>query len=77
VVYWMVTHPVNKFWLKGKNLGAFGSGFFSFGTKRVSAQNQTRQAEWTELRNRWEYSHVARSVLSMLSFIALVTAISL
>ena len=33
-VYWVVTHPVNKFWLQQKNLGGFGSGFFSFGANR-------------------------------------------
>jgi hypothetical protein len=30
--------------------------------------------EWTELRDRWEYSHVARASFSMLSLILLATA---
>ncbi|MBI3427453.1 MAG: DUF1772 domain-containing protein [Acidobacteria bacterium] len=54
-VYWIVTHPVNQFWLKGENLDRFSSGFFSFGTK---ASNEQRAPDWTKLRDRWEYSHV-------------------
>ena len=26
-VYWIFTHPVNRFWLRGGKLGSFGSGF--------------------------------------------------
>jgi hypothetical protein len=33
-VYWLWTHPVNRFWLQGQSLGNFGSGFFSFATNR-------------------------------------------
>jgi len=29
-VYWLFTHPVNKFWLQGEKLSGLGSGFFSF-----------------------------------------------
>ena len=43
-VYWIFTHPVNRFWLRGEKLGSFGSGFFSIGAKRSSSQNETRQA---------------------------------
>jgi xanthosine utilization system XapX-like protein len=75
-VYWIFTHPVNRFWLRGEKLGSFGSGFFSIGAKRSSSQNETRQADWMELRNRWEYSHVARAVLAMLSLICLVITLS-
>ncbi len=34
-VYWIFTHPVNKFWLQHENLGEFASGFFSFGANRT------------------------------------------
>lgn len=33
-VYWLFTHPVNKFWVEGKNLDRFSSRFFSFGANR-------------------------------------------
>lgn len=74
-VYWLVTHPVNNFWLKGEKLSGLGSGFFSFGSARKqTGPSQSRAADWTELRDRWEYSHVARAGLAALSFITLVIA---
>jgi hypothetical protein len=73
VVYWVFTHPVNKFWLTDEKLGAFGAGFFGFG----GAKNEkTRPVKWTDLRDRWEYSHVARAVLAFVSLLALVIAIT-
>jgi hypothetical protein len=51
------------------------SGFFSFGVNRSRPENETAP-DWTELRDRWEYSHVARAGCALLSFIALVMAIS-
>lgn len=74
VVYWLVTHPVNRFWVEGEKMGRAGAGFFSAGA-RQSAADATR-AEWTVLRDRWEYSHVARAFLSLTSFILLVVAVT-
>jgi Domain of unknown function (DUF1772) len=70
-VYWLVTHPVNKFWVEGTDLNRLGSSFFSFGTK-----NKTASPEWTELRNRWELSHVARAILALVSLVTLVVAVT-
>jgi hypothetical protein len=76
-VYWLLTHPVNNFWLQGENLSGLGSGFFSLASaSRRGRQSDTRPVDWTDLRDRWEYSHVARAGLAALSFIALVIAIS-
>jgi hypothetical protein len=72
-VYWLVTHRVNRLWLQGQTLGGLGSGFFSFASGRRS---EARPAGWTDLRDRWEYSHLARAVLAVLSLVALVIAIS-
>jgi hypothetical protein len=72
-VYWLVTHPVNRFWVQGVNLGKAGSGFFSLGTKGT---DQEAAQDWTKLRDRWEYSHVARAICASLSFLALLIAIS-
>jgi hypothetical protein len=73
-VYWLFTHPVNKFWVEGENLDRFSSRFFSFGKERL--QTGASAPDWTELRNRWEYAHVARAGLAAVSFVALVIAIS-
>jgi hypothetical protein len=71
-VYWLFTHPVNKFWVQDEKLSGLGSGFFSFGTNKEAGG----RASWTESRDRWEYSHVARAGLAVVSFIALVIAIA-
>src|SRR5919198_1587729 len=76
-VYWLFTHPVNKFWLQGEKLSGVGSSFFSFASARKrSPQSETDPVDWTELRDRWEYSHVVRAGLAAVSFIALVIAIA-
>ncbi len=69
-VYWLFTHPVNKFWLQKEKLSRAGSGFFSFAAKTA------RPVNWTMLRDRWEYSHVARAVFAFVSLTALVIAIA-
>lgn len=67
-IYWVFTHPVNKVWLKDEKLGQAGESFFAAGTG-------TAEGEWTALRDRWEWSHVARAVLALLSLAALVIAV--
>jgi hypothetical protein len=68
-VYWLVTHPVNKFWLRDEQLSAAGKGFFSLGS-------QAGAADWRALRDRWEYSHVARAALSLVGLLALALVVS-
>ena len=76
-VYWLLTHPVNKFWLQGEQLSGVGAGFFSLASaSRRGRQRETGPVDWTELRDRWEYSHVVRAGLATVSLIALVIAIS-
>jgi hypothetical protein len=69
-VYWLLTHPVNGFWLKDFELSGLGSTFFSL---FVTPQS----ADWQQLRDVWEYSHVARACLAMLSFLAAAISLSL
>jgi len=75
-VYWLWTHPVNQFWVAGVHLNRFSSGFFSFGAQMSQREHATHPPDWTELRDRWEYSHVARAGCALLSLVALVVAIS-
>jgi hypothetical protein len=76
-VYWLVTHPVNDFWLEKEKLGRLGSGFFSLGSSgEATHTDPERSIAWTELRDRWEYSHVARAGLGFAGFVALAIAIS-
>jgi len=75
MVYWIVVHPVNKIWMQGEALSSAGSTFF-LGLSRNRTQTGAHAPVWTELRNRWEYGHVARAALVVMSFIALVVVIS-
>jgi Domain of unknown function (DUF1772) len=72
-VYWLVTHPVNKVWLKDEKLGGAGDRFFSAGS---SKQEDAEADEWTQLRDRWEKSHLARAVLAAAAFVVLLIAVS-
>jgi hypothetical protein len=68
---------VNNFWLQLENLNGLGSGFFSLGlASKRGRQSESRLENWTDLRDSWEYSQVARAGLPALSFIALVFALS-
>ena len=69
-IYWILTHPVNNFWLEGQRINARGAAFFAFGAKRAGWK-----PDWIELRNRWEYSHVARAVVGGVSLLALVISL--
>ena len=69
--YWLASHPVNNFWLKDFELKGPGKGFFALGADRSHAP------EWTALRDRWEYSHIARAALAVIGFTLLVIAATL
>lgn len=68
--YWVLTHPVNKFWLEGERLSAASSKFFG------SAKGAPIP-DWESLRDRWEYSHVVRACLSGAAYILLLIAITM
>src|SRR5688572_20690297 len=59
-LYWMLTHAVNKFWVADQKLGKAGAAFFNPSGERAGE-------DWTRLRNRWEYSHVARACCAMVA----------
>jgi hypothetical protein len=67
--YWIFTHPVNNFWLKDFALKGAGKSFFAFAAERGDAA-----PDWTVLRDRWEYSHVARAALAFVGFTLLAVA---
>ena len=69
-IYWLVTHPVNSVWLKDTKLGGAGSTFFDAGGKQGG-----EAVDWTALRDRWEYSHVARAVFGALGLALLSAAV--
>lgn len=76
-VYWTVTHPVNKVWLRDQALQGLGADFFAADPgQRSGSQPETLPPDWTAQRDRWEYSHVARAVLGLVSLVAIVVAVA-
>jgi hypothetical protein len=76
-VYWVVTHPVNNFWLKDTDLKGAAGGFFSLDPLNRGAASAGDHEGWRKLRDRWEYSHVLRAVLSAIALITLTVAVSM
>jgi hypothetical protein len=72
LVFWMVTQPVNRHWVAGLQLSGVAQSFFSPG--RGATQN-AGDDQWKRLRNRWEYSHIVRAVLAVVSLISVTIAI--
>src|SRR5262249_60822333 len=75
--YWIVTHPVNKFWLRGRMLDTFSTGFFGLGKRgRDTAATADADDVWMALRNRWEYSHVLRAAFAGAALLCLIIALA-
>lgn len=68
-VYWLLTHPVNNFWVRDVATSRPGAAFFG-----IFARGQT--TDWTELRNAWELSHAIIAVFATLSLVAIAVATS-
>ena len=69
LIYWVLIHPVNNFWIKDVKLAGLGSAFFSLFANDPGA-------DWSKARDVWEYSHLMRAVIAMLSLISLAIAIT-
>jgi hypothetical protein len=69
-IYWLVTHPVNKVWLKDFGIGRAGQAFFEAGRQSATPE----ASDWRALRDRWERSHVARAVAAVIGLAALAVA---
>ena len=73
--YWIVTHPVNKFWIRDQKMSGLGAGFFSVGKRgRDVAANADPNAVWRALRNKWEWSHVIRAAFAGIALLCLIVA---
>jgi hypothetical protein len=68
--YWLMTHPVNNFWVKDVAASGPGAAFFS-----IFAAPQT--GDWRDLRYIWELSHAIIFGFVTLSLIALAYSTSL
>jgi len=67
-VFWIITQPVNRYWASNLKLSTAGQRFFG-------ASESLRTDDWERLRNRWEYSHIVRSVFAAIGLICVTIAI--
>lgn len=56
LLYWLLTAPVNKVWLNDETLSTSAERFFGTG------KHDAPPADWTVLRDRWEWSHNWRAL---------------
>ena len=70
-IFWTVTQRVNRHWVAGLPITGAAEKFFSVKSKGPGA------GDWEQWRNRWEYSHIARSVFAAISLICVTVAIGL
>jgi hypothetical protein len=75
-IFWLITQPVNRHWLKNQRLGTAGTKFFALDRTNLSAAD-TLDSNWQCLRDRWGYSHIVRAVFSAIALIALAVAIAI
>jgi hypothetical protein len=73
-VYWLVTHPVNKFWLKDTAISGAGNAFFATDAVQGGIAAPTH---WTTLRDRWEYSHVVRAGMAFAALALIAAAVAI
>jgi hypothetical protein len=67
-VFWVVTQPVKRYWMKNEQLGRTGQKFFSTGS--TTQEKIESKGNWVALRNRWEYFHVARAIPGLIWLLA-------
>jgi len=69
-IFWFMTQPVNKYWLENTELSRVATRFFDTG-------GTAKPADWTEMRDRWERSHVLRAITSVLALVLITAAVAL
>ncbi|MEI9410389.1 DUF1772 domain-containing protein [Mesorhizobium salmacidum] len=68
--YWLLTHPVNNFWVQDVAMPRSGVAFFSMFARK-------QDGDWRDFRNMWEMSHVIRAFLAMTSLTSIAVAATL
>jgi len=74
LVFWVITQPVNRNWLATVPLTGAARQFFGVNRKQSNVAADDR---WAWLRDKWEYSHIVRSVFAAIGLISITVAIAL
>ena len=73
--YWLVTHPINSFWMAEAKLSGAGAKFF--GSGGAVGETLAAEGDWRRLRQRWELSHALRAGFGLSAFLLLAAAAAL
>jgi hypothetical protein len=73
-VYWVFTHPINRFWLEDVDVGGLSERFFRRDLVKSRAPGDDEL--WRRLRSRWERSHVARAALGLAALLSLLLSVA-
>ena len=76
LIYWFFTHATNRIWLQNGGLSTGKAGTAFFAAEPARRFGASASASWEALRDRWEYSHIARAALGFLSFVTLTIALA-
>ena len=77
-IFWIVSQPVDKFWLKNQQLEGIGMRFFyPTGPMTQPGEQADTDKDWKRMPDRWEYSHLVRAVLSVIALVTLAVALSM
>lgn len=68
-IFWIMTQPVNKYWLHNTELSRAATQFFESGSA-------AKAADWTEMRDRWERSHVLRAIAATIGMLLMTIAVA-
>jgi hypothetical protein len=71
-LYWILTHPVNNFWLRDVQLGRRDAAFFD-----AAGGSRAESGDWRVLRDCWERSHLARAALAAVALVLTAAAVAL
>jgi uridine phosphorylase len=77
VIFWLITQPTNRYWLRNQQMSDAGNKFFGVDRSNRSESTTAATPEWQRLRNRWEYSHIVRAVLSSIALVAVVISLAI
>jgi len=75
-VFWFVTQPTNRFWLRSQQMVKVGTKFFGTEEKDRQTSREELDTNWMRMRNQWEYSHIIRALLSAVALIVLLIALA-
>ena len=67
IIFWTITAPVNRYWLRGTKLSGTTKQFFDM-------SKDSGAGDWKTFRDRWERSHVLRTITAMTAFVLVVLA---